>query len=155
MSIKAAFQRNSLCPLCRAPLDNDMYEAATIESFPEEDDGCDYYWIYKGRTTGWWRYDPITNQNIEDGYNKYIRSTTIQEDDSEEEKIPDQTIDHTFITIGILGRDYIIDFVGMVQKSSHRGMSRRIQRIQKEQEIDNTILKGIAGLRILHESSDQ
>jgi hypothetical protein len=129
-------------------------------------------WLYGGRIGGWWKYDPITNQKIENGYQFYLSSLTsnttpeqglklsesvmpekkelnapyILDSESESEDDPSPFNPNAIMTVLILNRAYSINFERMCQTPiSGMGMSRPIKRMDGTEDV---LVKGIAGLQI-------
>lgn len=129
MCLKIAYIHDARCPMCRADLPREVYEEAYVTEKSSDWAEDSIVWLYSGRSEGWWRYDPITNQNIESGYNCHLRNPVERS-----------------IMVKILNRDYVIDYLEMTQRpSGDSGVSRKIKRL--EGDIEETI-KGIAGLRL-------
>lgn len=116
--------------MCRTPLSREVYEKASSKDMSIIPVGVG--WGYHGRVAGWWGYDPITSQNIENGYQAYLSSGK----------------ESSRMTIELLKKEYIIDFTKMTQTSTY-GTDREIKRLEN-QDIE---IKGIAGLRIVDKTS--
>lgn len=112
------------CPLCRAPISNDILDKMTIDDCLEEDDDDEpYQWLYSGKNNGWWRYDKENNKELERMYQ-----------DKEE-----------ICSLNIGNMEFEIDFENMRQINRRNGFMRDIKRIDKDAELDD-IVKGVAGL---------
>ena len=105
-------------------------------------------WLYEGRTGGWWKYDPETNQKLEQGYQVYISKA--KDASFVENSIlgsEDSFIDlNAQMSIMIMDRGYLIDFEQMTQTPNTQiGITRHIKRIDVGD--DNLMIKGVAGLQ--------
>jgi hypothetical protein len=118
---------NKECPLCREPLPDDLCERASSKY---EFDIPDICWSYSGFKDGVWYYDISSTEIIEEAYQKYLI-------DNKKYRF----------NISILGRQYIINFDNMTQKSDKK-VVRNIFRIDRNQDNSEHELKGMAGLKI-------
>ena len=81
----------------------------------------DFFWLYSGRSQGWWLYAENENEELEKQYKSGGRSCDLI----------------------ISGRSYHFNFSDMTQSSGHS--SRNILRIETLKDV---ALRGIAGTRI-------
>ncbi|CAI5438654.1 unnamed protein product [Caenorhabditis angaria] len=83
------------------------------------------YWLYQGRSRGWWRFDPRTEKDIEEASSNNMPITEVV----------------------ICGSRYIIDFSNSIQYPKDKGinMKRNIRRVTSA-EFDSLHVKGIAGV---------
>lgn len=124
---------DSLCPLCRYPIDRSLFENASADIDTLHQPKEQYAWMYKGRKGGWWYYQPSHNIKIEEAYQKYI---DLGEEDTGED-----------VVIEVWSKNYIIDFETMQQYpqlSPHE--TRDIKRVDKF-DLDEISTKGVAGVR--------
>jgi len=119
---------NKKCPLCREDIDNNVYENAKEDEDKILENG--YYWLYSGRNKGWWIYDDATCEIIEDAYTKFINDNN-----------------ESSIDITIIGKEYIIDFVNMLQINKiHNNRTRKIRKVFIDKDSCDKNIKGISGL---------
>lgn len=175
LCVKEAYEKhNQNCPLCRAPIPADVYDAAVLASEPKWDE---YKWFYAGNNGGWWAYDDVEYQNqLEAGYQKYLTSrralASLLKGDSDDDDsdagdsdydsddpksktssmsrrdISDAYDDEkraSHIEMTILDKKYLIDFKKMTQQQIG---TRRVRKIKRDVDKDNEFVKGISGMRI-------
>lgn len=156
-----------VCPLCRATfseepedlqLDRDLYEEVVaskkrrVKAVPKDK----IQWQYSGRNTGWWDYDPVSNAEIEKGYqicgwdDSTDGSGSANESEGDGSETSSGKVDNFLVSIG--ATNYHIDFREMTQESClHPGRKRSIRRVVipvgSEDDHDT---KGIAGLDKKH-----
>ncbi|CAD6184687.1 unnamed protein product [Caenorhabditis auriculariae] len=84
-----------------------------------------HFWLYQARRQGWWRFDPRIENDIEAAKKNGLPVTEVW----------------------ICGRNYVIDFVRMVQfpKGNDGRLSREVKRVTEE-EFDSLPVKGMAGV---------
>jgi hypothetical protein len=132
LCLKAAYQRNPACPLCRRRIPSQILETANISesqvSFNKVQDQVPVVWLYSGRAAGWWAYDPTISEEIEEHYQTFQQNPT-----------------ESSYTQWILGRAYTIDFTAMEQRIN--GARRFIKRETQVSEI-RTLAKGVAGMKL-------
>lgn len=128
LCLKSKCEYNSVCPVCHYLISFDICENVENPAGSIYLESTKPTWLYQGRNDGWWRYDPVTDKILEEGYQNYLN-----EHDS-------STIDVT-----ILNRSYIIDFEHMTQAPRFFGQTRGIKRVDEDN--DNIFIKGIAGLQ--------
>ena len=131
LCVKGVANRSKRCALCRTdiPADfvnkpklvckNDLLNSSAL------DDGTQ--WFYAGNSSGWWRYDPRTNRDIEEKFKEGAKKFEIL----------------------IAGYLYVIDLEQMIQYR-HSDMSRK-RNIKRDME-DSIATKGVAGL--MHNKDD-
>lgn len=126
LCIKRAYiSSNKLCPLCRHPIPREIYEHAKLQKELHHSNNT-IKWLYKGRQSGWWEYDNITSELIEDAYNS----------------------NKQLILVNILGSPYIIDLRKWKQILTITPFTeRQIKRVDTSNELAKNI-KGIAGLKM-------
>merc|ERR1711933_671544 len=124
-------------------------------------------WKYAGRSGGWWSYQESHANQIEIGYLAFLNvveaDEVTQEDETEAEKEKNDENDHeneekcefddsskgnNEIVIEIGMKEYVIDFVQMIQYDAEYPMKRR--KIKREIKTKSTLqrsdsLKGCAG----------
>ena len=122
LCLKRAYSHNYTCPLCRATIPEYIINNAKLE---QKIDFGNIVWLYSGRNKGWWSYDPTITEQIEQAYQKGDEEYRFE----------------------LLGKSYVIDFEQMSQIQSESGAKRFVRRLNKS-EIDESILKGIAGLKL-------
>ena len=176
LCLKASFERVEKCPECHAGLSQDIYERAQmptgISGTPTSGNPT---WLYGGRNNGWWKYDPVSNQKLENGYNFYLNSLATStapevkmaestekkervigslidfDSDSDDYAAPSLLKSNTAMSVAILNRTYSINFERMIQTPiSSMGISRPIKRVDGT---ENVPVKGVAGLQIRDEST--
>ncbi|CAP39788.2 Protein CBG23202 [Caenorhabditis briggsae] len=82
------------------------------------------YWLYRGKSQGWWRFDPRHEREIEESYLKG--------------KLQCEVL--------ICGRTYIIDFQRKCQYLQNQpSQAREVTRVSAE-EFDGMEVKGLAGV---------
>ena len=121
LCLKAAFDVNEKCPLCRRDISQEIIDNATLETKVDTDQ---IRWMYSGRNNGWWYYEPSISDTIEKGYQKFLD-------------------DESNLEVDIMGRVYIIDYDEMVQ--TYKNYSRKIQRKTDQESV---VVKGIAGMKL-------
>ena len=134
LCLKAKFEWAQVCPECGSVLPMDIYEDAKMPTTHSHSDPNGPVWLYQGRESGWWKYDPITNQQLEKDYQHQLATET-----------PVST------TIKIMNKSYLVDFVTMTQTptpSIFGGISRMIKRVVDPSSAKDLLIKGVAGLQI-------
>ena len=129
------------CPYCRANIDKNFINSLTTNDIPVPTVDDPHYWIYSGRTDGWWKYEIDQSRKIEILYKKYkqrklkIDSTDVDSDSDSDEDLT--------IAIGSLTIEF--DFDDMIQRTT-KG-ERKIMRVKKG-HVNNIpgIIKGYAGI---------
>ncbi|CAL1547166.1 unnamed protein product [Lymnaea stagnalis] len=131
LCVKGVASRSKRCALCRQQIPPDFFcrpnlvRRDDLDQPLTFDDG--YSWFYEG-VNGWWQYDDRTSRELEI-YHK---------------------AGHSSCELLIAGYVYIIDLMNMVQsRRNDRTKKRRIKR----DLINLAGRKGVAGLKILSESS--
>ena len=129
LCIKRAYESQRSCPYCRRPITQRIYDAAKLQEETLNTITTDIQWLYSGKNFGWWKFDPRTNQHLENIYQS----------------------GETNCTIHIMARPYTIDFQAMEQQSADGYSRRKIKRNADTADDTvnnvNTLVKGIAGLR--------
>ena len=129
LCIKRAYESQRSCPYCRRLITQRLYDAAKLQEETLNTIKTDIQWLYSGKNFGWWKFDPRTNQHLENIYQS----------------------GETNCTIHIMARPYTIDFQAMEQQSADGYSRRKIKRNADtaDDTVDNvnTLVKGIAGLR--------
>jgi len=139
--------RSTVCPLCRYPIDMQLFNDPHLKqcSSTANDDIPSHsasiitsqQWFYEARSGdgSWWRYEPRQEIELE---RVYLSSL----DDN-----------NRIIELLIAGHIYVIDLVHMIQY--RRDIPDRRRRIRRgylsssiEQQTDDILIKGIAGLRL-------
>lgn len=143
------------CPLCRAffteepedlSLDRSVFDEVVasqkrrVKSIVVKEK---VQWQYAGRNVGWWDYDPISNQSIEEAYQE--SGWAGHESESESESSRD---DEFVLPIG--ASDYTINFRSMEQAPSQNLTRKRSIRRVIIGTQDNHVTKGVAGLDKKH-----
>lgn len=143
LCIKGVCDTNPVCPICRNGISSSIITNSTT---PLPSESPDIYWLYTARNNGWWRYDPVTSEEIEKNYQEYIQeSEKLEESENEEESVSQMlNIDHSEFIISIMGREYRIDFVHMEQSCDGN-----VRSIKRETNVDTLTIRGIAGLKIV------
>jgi hypothetical protein len=137
LCLKAAYDRNPVCPLCRRRIPPAIVENAKVREtqipFTKVANRVPVVWFYSGRTGGWWAYDPTIADEIEQHYQRSLHDPTL-----------------TTCTIWMLGRAYAIDFATMEQRTHH---ARR--RIKRETDVAalQGLAKGVAGMKLMPSSN--
>jgi E3 ubiquitin-protein ligase RNF146 len=72
LCVKGIANQSKKCAMCRQEIPRDFIEQPNLLERPQQTEtheGFDggYQWFYEGRN-GWWRYDPRTNEDIEQAY---------------------------------------------------------------------------------------
>ncbi|XP_033242421.1 uncharacterized protein LOC108152558 isoform X2 [Drosophila miranda] len=87
LCIKGVAYKNRRCAMCRREIPTEFLDNPTLVNGIEDicatratEDG--YQWYYEGRNEGWWAYDKRTNEEIEEGFEKY---ETYKKDNPQEE----------------------------------------------------------------------
>lgn len=157
LCLKAAYERDPCCPICRAVLSADFYENAKLPAGTVSPT-TGPFWLYQGRLTGWWKYDTHTNRKIEEGYQRYVSSLAQKQEPTTETSPPESDSDdevdgthnhkniHATMSVVIMNKTYTIDFERMTQTPVIAwGVTRGIQRIVGDGQ--NILVKGTAGLQ--------
>jgi E3 ubiquitin-protein ligase RNF146 len=133
LCIKGWSMKKSTCPLCRTDIDEKLLNNIKLNDDKIINDVIEnkYKWFYAGRN-GWWAFDEDTSLQLENLHQKYKQDPTIY--DSSQHKL----------RIGSV--EYQYDFENMLQISTD-GKTRRINR---SENMDTDIIKGVAGLRMNH-----
>lgn len=127
LCVKGVANRTKTCALCRSEIPPDYVNKPTLvrkEDILNDsalEDGTQ--WFYSGNNTGWWRYDPRTNGDIEEKYKTGVDKFDIL----------------------IAGFIYVIDLEQMVQ---YRKTDSSRRRTIKRDQISNVSTKGVAGLKL-------
>jgi E3 ubiquitin-protein ligase RNF146 len=131
LCVKGVANRSRKCALCRTAIPPDFVNKPQLLCKKDVlnssalEDGTQ--WFYAGNNSGWWKYDPRTNKDIEDKYTEGIKKFEIL----------------------IAGFLYVIDFEQMVQyRHTDTNKKRSIKR-DHEHKIPT---KGVAGL--IHNKED-
>lgn len=166
LCIKAEYEKTLECPTCHSALSFDFYENAKMPSGVSSVTD-DPMWMYSGRTVGWWKYDPITNKKLEEGYQLYLSTRSDEkkenvppvkeekdslEDSDDEWFFRDEEDSNSKFNVTILNRSYVIDYNKMTQTPKLAiGVTRNIVRITgdaaAQTQAQNLLVKGIAGLQ--------
>lgn len=145
LCLKTQYELTRECPKCKVALSERVHEKANMPLDVKVPVINGPVWLYHGRVSGWWRYDPISNKKIEEGYVKYVKAN--QPPESEMIQISDSEENAVTMNIRIMGRDYTINFETMTQNPDPLfGSTRDICRIEGNNP--NLTIKGIAGLQI-------
>ncbi|XP_015044043.1 uncharacterized protein Rnf146 isoform X4 [Drosophila pseudoobscura] len=87
LCIKGVAYKNRRCAMCRREIPAEFLDNPTLVNGIEDiwatratEDG--YQWYYEGRNEVWWAYDRRTNEDIEEGFEKY---ETYKKDNPQEE----------------------------------------------------------------------
>ncbi|CAO4379424.1 unnamed protein product [Caenorhabditis nigoni] len=106
---------------------NTTVSAINFDDTPEDTPKKDQrkmYWLYRGKSQGWWRFDPRHERDIEESY----RNGNLHCD------------------VLICGRTYIIDFQRKCQYLQNQpSQAREVTRVSAE-EFDGMEVKGLAGV---------
>lgn len=132
LCLKAAYDRNPSCPLCRRRIPATIVENAKVREsqipFTKVADKVPVVWFYSARTVGWWAYDPAISEEIEQNYQRYRHDPTA-----------------TTCIIWIMGRSYTIDFTTMEQRTNH---ARRYIKRETDVSALQGLAKGVAGMKL-------
>jgi len=158
----------STCPLCRQPISDTILEKANINdnktdveiktSIPEQTEN--YKWLYAGRQNGYWEYDNISAQLLEENYNIWLdmTNTTIEGDEGDEGdeefnpnyKTECELEDNGYVPINVGGvNKFYFNFKDMFQFNHRNNAKRSIMRLVKNDiATESIVVKGIAGLSV-------
>lgn len=119
------------CPMCRAKLSDDILENIDSSKLAANNinNNCLNQWFFAGRQWGWWKYDPISNKEIDNQYQKYLSNNT--------DKIFQITISPKI--------NIEINYENMTQKNLSTGVIRNIKKESCYQKSMDS--KGIAGIK--------
>lgn len=118
------------CSVCRVPFKRGILsrtDSSAINHTISYKNTRSPIWIYKGRTWGWWMFEPSTSAKIERAYKQF---STGEEEET-------QTIKEGIHTFNV-------SFSSMKQTRPRTGAKRSIQRVYMGELPTNT--KGIAGI---------
>lgn len=132
LCIKTTLQfGNDKCPLCKCIVPKDYLENAKAKIGTESFIEGKVRWMYAGRNGGWWYYDKVHSQEIEENYRK------IRNWDEEDGPLP-----YSF-KLTILSQSYTINLMNDTQTNDSNGAVRKI-KCEKTAYLNQS--KGIAGL---------
>lgn len=149
------------CPNCREPISDEILQKIYYDSEENkiEEDQSEYQWLYSAKKTGWWKFDPEHNIELEKLYREYLAKKNIEsenesktESDDSCEEIGDDDVeiniktDKAIIDIGYM--KFEIDFENMQQINLRNMFSRPIKRVKKDDLDNENNIIGIAGLII-------
>jgi len=127
LCIKQESFNKLLCPLCRQPfLESKLNEKdpkSQVEVVEKD------VWFYSGKRNGWWMFDPITNDKIEELYHMYLQNKFIYNPENNP------------IKINGFGTSYYYLFDKATQLSE-KGDHRKIARGKSNVKVN---IKGMAG----------
>lgn len=137
LCVKGACVSQQKCPLCRADIDVREFDKAkmAVEASTDLYENERVRWMYQGKNSGWWLFEPRQNKELEEIYKTY-RSD------------PDR-YDRKQHALVIAALSYTFDFANKVQISA-RGNQRRIKRTTREKvahKYSNRV-KGIGGMQL-------
>ncbi|XP_015834013.1 E3 ubiquitin-protein ligase rnf146 isoform X2 [Tribolium castaneum] len=125
LCVKGIANQSKKCAMCRQEIPKDFIEQPNLLEKPyqrEASEGFDggYQWFYEGKN-GWWRYDPRTNEDIEQAFQLNL----------------------PLVEILICGEIYVIDITNNWQYCKKTPTRKRSI---KRDKIENLVVKGEAGL---------
>ena len=142
----------STCPLCRREYDSNILNDATLDNVEQlKSNDMDIKWYYEGRSDGYWQYDIVSTQHLEEAYQewKHNDDNHIELDYYPDYGTTEAELEETGfipIAIGDINKFYV-NFDGMYQYNHRNGASRKIIRQEKDDNND-IVVKGIAGVKI-------
>lgn len=162
--------RTLSCPLCRSNVPNDILENATYNTSNDintnnNDNNYNNYnnnnnnkqsqkvaWFYAGRNAGYWEYDSITTQLLEESYQTWFQNQSSNNVDNNSNFNPndydeDELEEQGLIAVAIADiNTFYFNFKEMYQYNHRNGAIRKIKRFSDIRDV-NIPVKGIAGLR--------
>lgn len=122
------------CPLCRAPINQDILDNITkyeLEVEKIKEDTNSRMWRYSGKNNGWWKYTVKDNRKLNKHYDNYLSDNS-----------------KNIFEISIGYNKYLIDFSDMIQVSLDGNRARKIKFTEPDDNSMDDITKGIAGVQL-------
>lgn len=134
-------QNGTECPLCRHKISSNYRNmilktpeklCGKIEDFEIDDDAV---WIYSGKHSGWWYFDPKANKSVEELYQLFKNKQLTNQNNQ----------------VSICGYLFSFNFDDMEQKNKQNGAIRHVKRLPEDEleafQAKNQI-KGICGIKV-------
>ena len=152
LCVKGVTTHSKRCPMCRREISPGCLEKPNLvqpdlERIAQENESMQderYSWFYAGRN-GWWKYEERAAAELEEAYRR-----TIDTDGEQAETVIDGNNKCELLIAGFL---YVIDFEHMIQY--RRNEPHRQRKIKREKLQSVADCKGVAGLRIETNTSDE
>ena len=148
--------RNHTCPLCRGDVEKDVLENASVEDsyVIVEPQQQNVKWYYAGRKEGYWQYDPIAQQLLNEAYQQNF-DLDIEDDFNPRNHTEDELVDKGLVPILIGGiNTFYFNFKEMYQYNHRNGAIRNIKRIENDDDMKDELIKGIAGINATFKKSN-
>lgn len=147
----STLSNGSRCPMCRNEYDKHILDDVIIEDEDNDIKELDIKWYYAGRNDGYWQYDNVTTELLEESYQEWTKNNS---NSSDLNYFPiygtseDSLLEHGLIPVAVGDiNNFYYNFEEMYQYNHRNGAIRNIVRYGKDDNID-IIIKGIAGVKI-------
>lgn len=136
------------CPLCRGDIKKDVLENVSVDDSYVIVESEKVKWYYAGRKEGYWQYDPITEQLLDEAYLQHCESD-IEDNFNPINHTEYELVDKGLVPILIGGiNTFYFNFKEMYQYNHRNGAIRNIKRSENNDDMEDELIKGIAGMSI-------